>query len=452
MAVIDDLTYALPKLIDKQSEEQKYWNYYDGDTPMVYSTAAMRKQFGSKIDFQPRLNWCSVVVNAMADRINLEGFTVDGDEPATKALKEIVDNLSLCVDADDATNSTIICGEGFMIAGKNPETDEIEVYENNPKLLYAVYKEARPKELDYVLKLVRTRDFKFQAVLYYEDVIVTLWTDSNKNRQACDLKPDHFKHQTEEQNTYGRIPVFHFQRSRRRLQSELHDVIQPQDAVNKLFADGLIASDAASLGQRYVVSNVDNLATSLQTGQKLWTIPAADKDSEPTQIGAFPSAEITGFWDSIKGIVESVSAITRTPRHLFFGSTGTPSGEALIAMEAPLVQKCEDFIERVSPTWSELGAFLLSLQGVAVEPAKIEPKFKKPETVQPRTEAEILQINTSAGMPLVTALKEDGWTQDKIDDMLKERASDQEQQSRLAQLTKVRTNAKANADAAPTGS
>jgi hypothetical protein len=55
--------------------------------------------------------------------------------------------------------------------------------------------------------------------------------------------------------------------------------------------------------------------------------------------------------------------------------------------------------------------------------------FDKPETVQPRTEAEIREINTRAGIPLRTQLRDDGWTDAEIETM----EDDKRQEAKIAQ-------------------
>ena len=71
----------------------------------------------------------------------------------------------------------------------------------------------------------------------------------------------------------------------------------------------------------------------------------------------------------------------------------------------------------------------LRLQGVEVNEIDIAAVFDKPETVQPRTEAEIREINTRAGIPLRTQLRDDGWTDAEIETM----EDDKRQEAKIAQ-------------------
>ena len=104
---------------------------------------------------------------------------------------------------------------------------------------------------------------------------------------------------------------------------------------------------------------------------------------------------------------------------------GDPSGEALIAMEAPLNRLVTRLQNTLAPTWRDLGAFLLLLAGVPVPSREIWAQYDPSETVQPRTMAEITKTLVEAGRPLINVLRDDGWTDEDIEqhfaDMERER-------------------------------
>ena len=118
-------------------------------------------------------------------------------------------------------------------------------------------------------------------------------------------------------------------------------------------------------------------------------------------------------------------------RGLLFGQGGVPSGEALIAMEAPLNKKCAAHIARLSPVWEELASFVLAIGGVSLPAQEISAVFEEPATVQPFTQAQTRQMDVAAGIPLVTSLRREGWSQQEIDDMEADRAAEGERQANL---------------------
>ena len=134
---------------------------------------------------------------------------------------------------------------------------------------------------------------------------------------------------------------------------------------------------------------------------------------------------------AIDNLAAAIGIISRTPKHYFYSQGGDPSGEALIALEAPLNKKCTRHIARFTPTWQRAAAFLLKLADKQVERTAITPVFEEPETVQPLTRAQVRQFEVTSGIPLTTAVRREGWTQAEIDQMAEDRATESEWASNI---------------------
>ena len=84
-----------------------------------------------------------------------------------------------------------------------------------------------------------------------------------------------------ERNPYNLIPVFHFRRERRVITSELANVIEPQNAINKLLSDMMIAAEFGAFPQRYIISQAS--PGKFKNAPKLiWDIPGSDGEGQPT--------------------------------------------------------------------------------------------------------------------------------------------------------------------------
>ena len=134
--------------------------------------------------------------------------------------------------------------------------------------------------------------------------------------------------------------------------------------------------------------------------------------------------------------------ISRTPRHYFFTQTGTPSGEALIAQEAPLNKKALDYQERYAATWRRLMAFMVRLAGGSIEARDITLRWDVVETVQPFTQAQARQIGVAAGIPLRTLLRREGWTAAELE--LLERDLQEENARKQTSLANALVSAQRN--------
>jgi len=145
---------------------------------------------------------------------------------------------------------------------------------------------------------------------------------------------------------------------------------------------------------------------------------------QPTTAGQFQAMPLSNYLEAINKLTADIGIITRTPRHYFFVQGGDPSGEALIAMEAPLNKKVDRLEATLIPTWRDLAAFLLALEGSAARQQDIVAEYLPGATVQPRTDAEILKLLVEAGMPLDNALRDRGWTADDLAELDRDREAE----------------------------
>jgi len=83
-------------------------------------------------------------------------------------------------------------------------------------------------------------------------------------------------------------------------------------------------------------------------------------------------------------------------------------------MEAPINKKAQTTIDRLSPVWAQVAAFMLLVDGTTIESNAVHPVFERVETVQPLTQSMIRQTDVNAGLPLRTTLRREGWTDEEI--------------------------------------
>jgi hypothetical protein len=242
------------------------------------------------------------------------------------------------------------------------------------------------------------------------------------------------------------VPVFHFRTNRRSQNGELANIVTLQDAVNKLLADMMVAAEFGAFKQRYIISNMDPAdQKTLKNGPNLiWGIPASQAGDQPAQVGEFEGADLNKYLDSIDKIANSIAIISRTPKHYFFNAGASLSGEALIAMEAPLNKKVGRLEENFGIIWQELAAFLLKLSGKGDVPVtSITPTWEPIQSIQPYTEAQTRKLAVDAGIPLPTQLRREGWNEAELKQMeADQKAAKAKQTSEAAALLdKMRADA-----------
>lgn len=429
-----DLELAFNTLSAKQDKYNRLFSYYDGDQPLVYSTKRLQEAF-NKLDARFIENWMAVVIDAVQDRLELLRFhygdsKTDDEQQKTKndqiaaRLNELFTITELEIDSFDVHLASLVTGEGYVICWPN-EDGEPDAYYNDPRMAHLFYEADNPKRKRFGCKWWVDDDSKLRLTLYYPDRL-EYYISSAKYDQVKNTKGfNSVEGMPQADNPYGEVPIFHFRRERRKICSEIEKVTDLQDAINKLLADMMVAAEFGAFPQRWVISQAD-VGTLKNAANEIWGLPAGDGESQGTQVGQFNAAELANYYNTIDKLATAIGIITRTPKHFFFSQSGDPSGEALIAMEAPLNDKAGAYIKRFKPVWRDVGAFLLKLDGQEVDPAQLTSIFDEPNTIQPYTQSLIRKTNVEAGIPLKTVLRQEGWAEADIQQMDNDKAAEAE--------------------------
>lgn len=431
MAVPTDVQIAVNALTYKKRRHDALWKYYDGQAPLVYSSEKLREIF-SGLDARFTENWCSVVVDSVLDRLEVQSLTVADDDAATAVLKSLWELTGIIDDEFAIHEDVAVTGEAFVIAWPN-EDGVIEAFQNDSRLCHAEYDGENPRRLRFAAKWWTDENGGVRLTLYYPDRFEYYRTGRQfKAGETPDAKA--FEPHGDEPvapNEAGLIPVFHFRSNRRQPKSQLAGAIEVQDMVNKMLADMMVAAEFGAFPQRYVISG--NGIQGLQNNpNEIWDLVASDVGTQATQAGQFAAASLENYLGAINKLSADIGIITRTPRHYFYAQGGDPSGEALIAMEAPLNRKVTRLQATLLPTWRDLAAFMLALTGTPVPSQQINVIYAPSETVQPRTSAEIRELNVRAGMPLTTVLRDEGWSEDDLQEMYDDMAAEKVVQASYA--------------------
>ncbi|NNJ10573.1 phage portal protein [Chloroflexales bacterium ZM16-3] len=421
-----DLDRAYAALRAKKRTLDRYFSYYDGteQTPVV--SERLRETY-QNIDFSINENWASVVVDSMADRINLEG--VKGpDAKVQDALDEVMRATGLIIEADDAHEAALIAGEAYLMAWKEDDGD-VECYFHDPRMCHVFYDEANPNKATFAAKWWED-ETQCHIKLFYADHIMLFSANRTSSGEFADS--DVFAQVSDDEHRYGVIPVFHLRPHRRAAISELRNVIPIQDGINLMLTNMFVTGEFSAAPMKYVISNAEGLEDLVSAPNRIWTIPAAGglDGGSGAQVGQFAAADLGNYLKAVEHSINALSSITRTPKHYFDLGQNAPSGEALKVMEAPLVKKVKERIARFEPVWKKLFVFLCKLQDVEVSERDLTLIWSSPETVQPLQEAQTTKAKADAvaakkeiGISVRQALRELDYTDEQIDTMEAEQAS-----------------------------
>jgi len=411
-----DLQIAVTRLTAKKPGHDLLHAYYLGDQPLVYSSSKLKEVFHG-LDARFIVNVCAVVVDSVLDRLALRTLQIAASDGADDALQQLREASGLVDDEYGVHQDVCVTGEAFVLAWRNEDTGAIEAFHNDSRLCHAEYDGDNPRKMRFAAKWWNAGGV-IRLNLYYPDRIEHYATtrEFKDGETPSDKAFEPWGDEPVSANEWNVIPVFHFRSDRQRPKSQLNDAVTIQDMINKLISDMMLTSEFMAMPQRWVISQggIQNLQNNPNA---IWDLVASDKDSQPTSAGQFPAADLSNYLVAIDSLLTKLGVITSTPKHFFYAQGGDPSGEALIAMESPLNRKVARLQQTLAPTWRDLGAFLLLLAGVTVASRDVWAQYEPSETVQPRTLAEVRELTVRAGVPLLTTLRDEGWTDDELAQM-----------------------------------
>lgn len=412
---LTDLGKAFKAITNKRTGLDTLYSYVNGGQPLKYSTEKLEEVFDNiKAHFE--INWCSIIVDTTLDRLELNGFDTD-DQTANDLLDDLFDRLHIGIQADDAHKGALSMGNAYIIVWKQPD-GQVEIYYNDPRICHVFYESARPNVKRFASKMFYRDDGRTEMTLYYPDRLEHYVTRAGKGNVS---NVNDFQSESSEPNTFGVIPVFEL-----RTTGEIDKVITLQDAINKTFADMMVAAEFGAFSMRYVISNSDpgNLKSS---PREIWWIPSGDGAGQASSVGQFQSTDLGNYLDAMDKLANSMAIISRTPKHYLMTTGANISGEALLAMETPLTRKAKKHQKRFNSIWQDIAQFILQLSGITLDANMITPTWERVESIQPFTEAQTRQLAINSGIPLLTLLRREGWTEQEIqtleDDMKAEKTA-----------------------------
>lgn len=420
--------------------------YYRGDQKLTFATSKFQQAFANLFE-SFTYNRCGTVVDATADRIKLHGFSTVGLAPGqnddNQELNDIIWRRNqMDKKQADFIREALTVGDGFFIVWPELQPDGQLVpkfYVQDSELIAVKYDDDTKRK---VLAVKRWRiaggadDGKWRINLYYPDNTYKYITKAKKDdppKEIAELdlmqtnpaaiaaglavaEPNPLP------NPYNTIPVFHYARKAKDGQygiSELHDVIPLQDALNKACTDMMVAMEYGAFPQRW--------ATGLQLGLpdpitgkvpspftagpgEVWTGPDAAK------FGDFDVTNLQQFVLIQDSFDTKISNVARIPIYwLNMGSGTPPSGEAFKTSESPFVTKLSGIHTEMGNTFEEAWQFALLTMGKP--DVVLEAVWKSAEIRSERDKAEVAQIRKSYGYSNEELQRQDGLSEDQIENM-----------------------------------
>lgn len=408
------VTKLKPKLDAQAREVARYESYYDGKqpVPLALTTEHYRETFMRMLrDVQD--NWCPIVVDAVEERLNVEGFRMPDEPKSDKDAAAIWQRNSLDAEAELAHTTALTTGRAALMVWAGAD-EQPEITVEHPSQVIVAYEAGSARRRAAALKCWSDEwTGATMANLYLPDGIHKMVHLGNAWIERAERLP----------NPLGVVPVVEF-RNRRKLmgspRSELADVTSTQDQINLLVLDMLVAAEFGAFRQKWATGI--ELPVDPETGKPVEAFRASIErmwvtGSEDARFGDFAATDLGTYIAAIENRVQSLAARTRTPPHYLLGSSGTfPSGESLKATETGLVAKITRRQVHFGETWEEAMRLAFAVQGDMgkAEAFAMETIWRDPES---RTEAEHVDAvvkKLAVGVPRQQLWEDLGYTQTQI--------------------------------------
>lgn len=397
------------KLQARAPRIQRLRAYRRGDHPLELATDEWRETFGE--DFAPVDNWCALVVEAPVERMTVLGFRfgqVDDSgapverDPDREAWHIWQENL-LDLESELAHDDAITTGYSAVLVWPDEDNKPLITVED-PLHTIVEYDPANRRRRIAAMKRWRDLAGAWRAQVWTADRTWTLTRERDGWRATDDSA-----------NPLRRVPVVELVNNPDiwgEGHSDCEPVISLQDAVNKLFADLLVASEFASYHQRVLIGAeipTDEHGEPLQDlrgGLARWI--AIEVDAEPgdgrplePRIVELRASDLSNYISAIQEIVLHIAAQTKTPPTYILGQLVNVSGDAIKAAEAALVKRVRRKMRVFGEAWEEALRLAFLVQGDEERGHDLhaETIWDDPETISESQRVDALVKLRDIGVP-----------------------------------------------------
>jgi hypothetical protein len=334
----------------------KYDKYYRGEHGLVFASKKWVGEFGKQLAGL-RDNWMELVVDAVDERLNVEGFRFGDDTAADKDAWRIWQHNQLDSDSQIGHSEALIFGRSYVMVWPNsarPEMPTITV--ESPLEVYVAHAPGDRRRRVAGVKKWIDEDGVTCATLYTPTLVWKFKQQNNTEKwvpRRVGLEDWPLK------NPLGEVPFLSLRNKPRLLGdgvSEIDRVIPLQDAVNDLLRKMLLAAEYSAYKQRWatgieIPEDADgNPVEPFDAAvDRLWT--NEDKDGK---FGEFGETDLSNYTKAVEMVVQHIASQTRTPPHYFYLSGQFPSGESVKSAETGLVAKSRRKMRHFGETWEDV--------------------------------------------------------------------------------------------------
>nr|WP_243863654.1 phage portal protein [Brooklawnia cerclae] len=388
--------------------------YYRGDQPLAFLAPEARTAIGNRFS-RMAVNIPRVAVTALAERLRVTGFTIDGQFASTLWTDWLANDLDQL--APVAHREALTIGEAFVIVWADATGRPLVTVESAEQV--AVLRDPATRAVTAAVKRWTTGPLDAptgtDAVLYLPDRIDRLHSDAVGATSGFTLAESL-------PNPLGVVPVVPLRNSDRLMgppASELDDLIPLVDAQNKILSDLMVASEYAGRPRRWATGveleedEAGNPVNPYPENNRMMLSEAPD-----SRFGQLDAADLASYESAVKVLTSQIMAVSALPEHYIGVLSNQPaSADALRAAEASLTARAEARQATFGRSWEQVARLMHAVR-TGTDPAALDVRvsWADPSTRSVAQEADaVVKLYTAGLLPSTYALARLGYSTDEIE-------------------------------------
>jgi hypothetical protein len=406
------------RLTERREEIAFYDDYYRGDHPLPWLAPQARDEF-RRILRMTRSNYMGLVVDAKAERMQVEGFRVAGEDgqvpdEADAELARIWQANNLDSDSDLAWTEALVAGDAYMLVAPNaedPKTPLITI-EHASQVVMAFEPGTNRRRARAGLKVwVDEWAGDYLATLYLPDGLWKLRADPPKQGVA-EYRPRWTPRTAADEqaapNPLGEVPLRELTCTPRLLahgRPFLSDVTDVQDRINKTIADRLMTQDFGAFPQKWAAGWPDedangNPQPKIEVGRDRMVTSSVSK--QDLTFGQWDAAPLDPYSSAKREDVKDIASRTRTPAQDLLGEMNNVNGETIKASQSGHIAVVKQFCRHAGDRLEGVMRLAQKAAGLPQD-AGMETIWANPEY---RTEGEVTDAIVKRLAARITSLRQ----------------------------------------------
>lgn len=362
-------------------------DYYSGRHPLPWLPAQAREEF-RRILAMTRSNYMGLVCDAQVERMAVQGFRIGDSAEADKETWRIFQANNMDSDLDQGFLEATKSGWAYLMVGPNPDDEKTPFMSVEHPLQTII--ETQPGN-----RRKRAAGLKTWVDDWTGEVVARVylpgWVHGWRGKvSSAGGRPRWRTDGDPTPNPVGEVPITELLNNPQLLgggRSELYDLTDIQDRVNKTIADRLITQDFGAFPQKWATGfpeqNADGTPNTIDIGRNR----LVKSDVKETRFGQWDAAPLDPYSMGKREDVKDIASRSRTPAQYLLGEMNNVNGATLIASESGLVSKIRQRFRGHEDGIEDAVRMARRLAGIAgPDDASMETIWRNP---QYRTEGEV---------------------------------------------------------------